>query len=194
MKKSIIIACLLIFFTLLSACQNIPVNNQEKEPSIYDKITNAPIAAEYIGKDKEAVLSKLGIKSDELSESKVKGLFYLSGNYANEYKSFSMYFLFDMSDKSNCLYGVGYEYITDYDNDNILHIVQDLQNTLIDKYGEPSTYEGLKNRITDIKSISDCKFGDIFKDTWDISNKKFSQIILSMECTKEQVKINILYK
>lgn len=98
------------------------------------------------GQGKEAVLEALEVTEDAEAQRPVRGMWNLKETTALQGADFSQALLYNAADET--LYGLRYWYRTD-DPDQAAQLAQGLLEESRELYGEPTTYPGLSNLLSD---------------------------------------------
>ncbi len=98
------------------------------------------------GQGKETVLEALEVTEDAEAQRPVRGMWSLQDTAALQGVGFSQALLYNAADET--LYGLRYWYRTD-DPDQTVQLAQGLLEESRELYGEPTTYPGLSNLLSD---------------------------------------------
>ena len=140
--KKITIMCLLCFVTCISfsGCESKSGTTSEV---LLDEKSLSSVEALY-EKDSVAVLNEMDLKNEDIKYDNLPGLYTLTTTVSFEGVEFSKALLFD--EASDTFYGI--RYITNFENTKeTSDFVEDLLQKIIYRYGEPSTYPGIHNRL-----------------------------------------------
>ena len=146
-----------------------------------------------VGKSLDDVCGQLNISKDKVTQSKLQGRYDIDIPVKYENVEFSPYLMFgDYNDKTDVLYGGGYEYITSDKGEELTKLVTSLKTTLTEKYGEPTTYEGLSNIIGDTTDFTQYSSGEL-TEQWTTSGENSGNITLKLIFDQGEVMVQIEY-
>lgn len=160
MKKKVSWICVIGLIFLLSAC----VNKEEKQDVLDFSFAN------YFGYSLSDYCKETN-NLLEIFEEVLEGTgFYTSTNFATfdevEYTPFLL-----LDNKGDFIYGGGYQAIISSSDETVLSHVNKLKQFLITEYGEPSTYEGLDNILSNMTSLSDIETYGSAVERWEIEKE-----------------------
>lgn len=117
-----------------------------------------------ISLNKEAFLEKAGLTEDDLVEDK-NGKYDLKETVTIFGHSFTPYVCFDISETDSGLYKVGYICVDSFD-DSVKELMAQFKDGLTAVYGQPTTYEGLDTKFSDMAEIPKEGNGLRFGEEW----------------------------
>ena len=176
--KKIIIALLITLSILITGCNN------EKSGLDFS-------FSEHIGTNLTDIYEALDISQDELAEDTSPGMFCFNAPVEYNDASLTKYLLFTVADDT--LYGGGYFYITDGKSDVAWNLLQSIKIELNEKYGEPTTYTGLSNRISTLESFDDCKTPAEYTESWSTADSNKGVIKLTFMVLEQRLSIQVQY-
>ncbi|MBE7032128.1 MAG: hypothetical protein E7401_04100 [Ruminococcaceae bacterium] len=176
--KKIIIALLITLSILITGCNN------EKSGLDFS-------FSEHIGTNLADIYEALDISQDELTEDTSPGMFCFNAPVSYNGTDLTKYLLFTVADDT--LYGGGYFYITDGKSDAAWNLLQNIKNELTERYGEPTTYPGLANRISVLENFDDCKSPAEYTESWSTADDNDGEIKLSLVTLENRTSIQAQY-
>ncbi|MBQ9756939.1 MAG: hypothetical protein IJW15_00790 [Clostridia bacterium] len=179
--KKIIISLLITLSILITGCVNVQNTKGDLDFSF----------SENIGTKLADIYEALDISKDELTEDTSPGMFCFNAPVEYNDTSLTKYLLFTVAD--DALYGGGYFYITDGKSDAAWNLLQNIKNELTERYGNPTTYPGLKNRISVLKSFDDCKTPAEYTESWSTADSNKGEIKLTLMVLEQRLSIQIQY-
>ena len=184
MKKMFPIVLALFFLYGFSACRNISQNGALSENHL--EFAFSP----YIGMHKEDALRAMDLTADDLIQSQLQGKYDEENAVVFYDIPFTSYFLFGKwGDIDDCLYGGGYEYISENADEQLLAVLRDLVAQMTERYGEPSTYPTMAYRFENLQEISDLSPGTYFMETWNASEQTVPEGEVSIDAREVFVRI-----
>ncbi len=179
--KKIIISLLITLLILITGC-------------ISEQNTSATLDfsfSENIGTKLADIYDVLDISEDELAEDTSPGMFCFSAPVSYNGTDLTKYLLFTVADDT--LYGGGYFYITDGKSDAAWNLLQNIKNELTERYGEPTTYPGLANRISVLENFDDCKTPAEYTESWSTADDNKGEIKLTLMALENRLSIQVQY-
>ena len=180
MKKIIII---LLTLLLLASCRKALQKQTTLEISF----------ADYFGYSLTDYLNETNISADTYTEVHQGTGFYTSTNTVTfESVEYTPFLLVD--GVAGVIYGGGYQAIINNPDEKVWFQVNELKRFLVNEYGEPSTYEGLDNILSNMRSFSDLKEIGNAIERWTIE-REISLEIPSYEGVDlvEEIELSISY-
>ena len=124
--------------------------------------------SEYYGLTPEEYFTKTGTTKNAFIEGQPgMGIYYSVNPVQYKDEVFNKYLLFDTS--ANVLYGGGYELVANNADESIFELCNQIKNDLIEMYGEPTTYDGLDNILSNMKNLSDVEAVGIAIERWSVT-------------------------
>jgi len=147
--------------------------------------------SENIGTKLADIYDVLDISQDQLTEDNSSGMFCFNTPVTYNGTDLTKYLLFTVADDT--LYGGGYFYITDGKSDVAWNLLQSIKIELTEKYGEPTTYPGLSNRISTLESFDDCKTPAEYTESWSAADDNKGEIKLTLMALEQRLSIQVQY-
>lgn len=186
MKNRVFVIITIISLFLLTACNN--DNKQAEKWLDFDFI-------QHVGVSFDNIYKEMGLSEDALVPNRGVGRYDYADSITYDNYDFTKYLLFTKYNGfDSALYGGGYMHVAESKDETYVKLVKEIKSKLTEQYGEPSTYPGLPNTIETIGNLADCKFGDTFKDTWDIAGDVPGQITLRLSVLEKGINIDIVYQ
>ncbi len=134
-------------------------NPAEEENGLPDETWVASLEALY-GQEQDAVLAAFNLEVSDVGETDGTGLWNLREPVSLLENDFTQSLLYDVTSESQTLYGTRYQYDSE-DATALVTLAEELLEKCSEQYGEPSTYPGLLNRLTNED------FAEDFIKTWE---------------------------
>ncbi len=147
--------------------------------------------SEHIGTNLADIYEALDISKDDLTEDASPGMFCFSAPISYNGTDLTKYLLFTVADDT--LYGGGYFYVADDKSDTAWNLLQSIKIELNEKYGEPTTYPGLSNRISTLESFDDCKTPAEYTESWSTADDNKGEIKLTLMALEQRLSIQVQY-
>lgn len=187
MKKMISIVFMLSCICIFSACGNVSRNTSLSENNLNFAFSD------YIGMRKNEALSAMGLTDDDFTPSALQGKYDLTETAVFHDISFTTYLLFgNWEDTDDCLYGGGYEYISESGEEQLLTVLREIAALMTTRYGEPSTYPTMAYRFEYLNELSDLSPGAYFMETWNASEQPAPEGEVSADAREVTVRIENL--
>lgn len=151
--------------------------------------------ASAIGMGKADALKTLGLTESDLLQSNLPGTYYTDTVVTLRGISFKQVLLFGDSDDfglTDFLYGGGYECMALQTDEQLFPLIQDILALMTERYGEPSTYPGLQNRLADKTQLSDLEPVTTYGETWDVPGELPPEGEISVDVHEIEVSVQLV--
>lgn len=184
MKKRLSFILALVLCVSLAGCVSVPQNQNEETLQLN--------LEPCVGKTLAEVCELLNTEEADITENPqvMRHDFNAKTEFAGH--RFTRYLCFGDKDGEKLFYGGGYETVVEGKGEELSSLIDELKNTLIDTYGEPTTYPGHGGALGDKRDFSDVTFDNFIED-WSLNDSKGGQIRLTVTIHGERARVTVQY-